>query len=78
MSPENDTRSQPACSDSATVGSAYAPNASRFRKAPDPWSSYTRSSPAPGSPDAARRAFSASASGRRSRADTLSAKPTTR
>ena len=60
------------------VAVPYADRVDGYKRQPDPWSSYTRSSPAPGSSDAARRAFSASASGRRSRADTLSAKPTTR
>ena len=78
LSPENDTRSQPARSDSATVGSANAPNASRFKNAPEPWSSYTSSSPAAVSPAATRRAFSASAKGRRSSTATPSVKPTTR
>ena len=76
LSPENDTRSHPPRSDSATVGSACAPKQARLMNAPDPWSSYTSTSPS--ALAARRRSFSASASARSSRMPTCSEKPTMR
>ena len=76
LSPENDTKSQPPESDWPTVGSASGTFKMGGKRDPEPKSSYTITRSLTSA--AARRAFSARATPTKSRAVTLSEKPTMR